>query len=94
VRARRLAALAAAIALLAQGAIASPRTQVHWVMGTWLRISASGDGAAAAMDDCFRDARLLDRTFSRWDPESELSRVHAADRRQPLVVSAATNSSG
>jgi FAD:protein FMN transferase len=53
-------------------------TQVHYVMGTYLRITADGDGAAAGMQACFQDVRRLDDVFSRWTPTSELSRLNAA----------------
>lgn len=72
-----VAALALLAALARSTTAAEPHTAVHWVMGTWLRIVASGDAAQAAMAACFADARLLDRTFSRWDPGSELSALHA-----------------
>src|SRR5262249_61740027 len=47
-------------------------------MGTYLRITADGDGAAAGMQACFQDVRRLDDVFSRWTPTSELSRLNAA----------------
>jgi len=70
----------AAAAALAAGArpAAAPFTEIHWVMGTFLRVTAEGPGARAAARACFDDARRLDRTFSRFDPASELTRVHAA----------------
>jgi thiamine biosynthesis lipoprotein len=56
---------------------AQPVTQIHYVMGTYLRITAEGRGARAAMRDCFTEARRLDAVFSRFDPSSELTRVNA-----------------
>lgn len=57
---------------------ATPMTQMHYVMGTYLRITADGAGAGGAMRRCFDDARRLDATFSRWDGWSELTRVNAS----------------
>jgi thiamine biosynthesis lipoprotein len=47
-------------------------------MGTFLRVSAEGAGAREAARACFADARRLDRTFSRFDSASELTRVNGA----------------
>jgi thiamine biosynthesis lipoprotein len=71
--------LVAVICLLWGSAVpaAQPTTQVHYVMGTYLRITAEGRGAPAAMRDCFAEARRLDAIFSRFDPSSELARVNA-----------------
>jgi thiamine biosynthesis lipoprotein len=65
-----------AICLVAGAAEAAPVTQIHWVMGTYLRVTAEGDGTPSALRACFADARRLDEVFSRFDPESELSRLH------------------
>jgi FAD:protein FMN transferase len=70
--------LAACLALLPRAGWAEPLTQVHYVMGTYLRITADGPGAAAGMTGCFRDVRRLDEVFSRWSATSELSRLNAA----------------
>jgi FAD:protein FMN transferase len=70
--------LAAALVLLPCVARALPDTQVHYVMGTYLRISADGGAAASGMQACFRDVRRLDDVFSRWSASSELSRLNAA----------------
>src|SRR5262249_56373103 len=59
----------------AAGAV--PQTQVHYVRGTYLRIPADGEGAAAGMTACFQEARRLEHVFSRFDATSELSRVNA-----------------
>ena len=56
---------------------ASASTQVHYVMGTLLRIVVDDDAPPAVFDGCFARARSLDRTFSRFDPASELVRVNA-----------------
>ena len=69
------------LTLLPLAAWAVPRTQqtqVHYVMGTYLRITADGDGAAAGMAACFREAARLEHVFSRFDGTSELSRLNAA----------------
>jgi thiamine biosynthesis lipoprotein len=65
-----------AFCLVGGVAQAAPVTQVHWVMGTYLRITAEGDELPAGLRACFADARRLDEVFSRFDPESELSRLH------------------
>ena len=67
----------AALVLLPCAARAAPQTQVHYVMGTYLRITADGGGAAAGMAACFQEARRLDDVFSRWSATSELSRLNA-----------------
>lgn len=74
-------ALAAIVALPAL-AVAASGTQVHYVMGTWLRIVAHGAPAAAAQADCFQEVRRLEHVFSRFDPTSELTRVNASAERQ------------
>jgi thiamine biosynthesis lipoprotein len=56
----------------------APVTEIHYVMGTYLRITADGAGAREAMRRCFTHARRLDGVFSRFDPASELARVHAS----------------
>jgi thiamine biosynthesis lipoprotein len=71
--ARRL--LAAVLTLLASTAAAT--TQVHYVMGTMLRVDVDGDVAPDVLGRCFATARELDRTFSRFDPASELVRLNA-----------------
>lgn len=67
-----------AILLLAIGGPAAATTQVHYVMGTYLRVTTDGDVAPQVFDACFVRARALDRTFSRFDPASELVRLNAA----------------
>jgi thiamine biosynthesis lipoprotein len=69
-------ALLAAL-LVATAAAATPITEIHYVMGTYLRIVADAQ-ARPAMRACFTEARRLDRVFSRFDPASELNRVNAA----------------
>ena len=66
----------AAAVLLATSAAAS--TQVHYVMGTFLRVDVDDDAPPAVFDECFARARALDRTFSRFDPTSELVRLNAS----------------
>ncbi len=70
--------LAVILAALPCAVRAEPLTQVHYVMGTYLRITAGGPGAAAGMTACFRDVRRLDEVFSRWSATSELARLNAA----------------
>jgi FAD:protein FMN transferase len=57
---------------------AAATTQVHYVMGTYLRVVTDDDVPAAALAGCFTDARTLDRTFSRFDAASELTRLNAS----------------
>jgi len=78
---RRWACLVA-LGLLAAPVRAATETQIHWVMGTYLRVTAEGDGAGPALRECFAEARRLDHVFSRFDPTSELSRLHER-RSQP-----------
>src|SRR5262249_7748720 len=70
--------MAMALVLLPCVARAVPDTQIHYVMGTYLRITAEGAGAAAGMQACFQEVRRLDDVFSRWTATSELSRLNAA----------------
>jgi thiamine biosynthesis lipoprotein len=74
----RLPLLTIVLVLQAGAGRAATLTQVHWVMGTYLRISADGQQAAPAVRACFTTARRLDGVFSRYDPGSELSRLSAA----------------
>jgi FAD:protein FMN transferase len=69
-------ALALATIFLASSAAAS--TQVHYVMGTFLRVVADDAAPPAVFDECFARARALDRTFSRFDQASELVRLNAS----------------
>jgi thiamine biosynthesis lipoprotein len=75
----------AVLAALPLTAAAAPRPEIHYVMGTYFRITADED-ARPAMRACFREARRLERVFSRFDPASELSRVHAGGSG-PVAVS-------
>jgi thiamine biosynthesis lipoprotein len=68
--------LVALLALVASTAAAT--TQVHYVMGTMLRVDVDDDVAPAVLAPCFAQARDLDRTFSRFDPTSELTRLNAS----------------
>lgn len=80
--------VATAVLLLVSTAPAAvPMTEIHYVMGTYLRISAEGEYAAPAMRACFADARRLDGIFSRFDLGSELVRVNAG-AGSPAAVSA------
>ncbi|HXJ34792.1 MAG TPA: FAD:protein FMN transferase [Candidatus Eisenbacteria bacterium] len=71
-------ALALVIGALAVVTGAQAATQVHYVMGAFLRVTVDDDVPARALDACFSDARALDRTFSRYDAGSELTRLNAA----------------
>jgi thiamine biosynthesis lipoprotein len=75
----RAAVLALVVLVSVAGsAAAEPIVELHYVMGTWFRISAEGEDARPAMRRCFQEARRLESVFSRFDPRSELSRVNAA----------------
>ena len=77
----RRAALALLLALpvTAWAATVTERhTELHYVMGTYYRITAEGPDVVPALRGCFQDARRLEEVYSRFDPESELSRVNAA----------------
>ena len=63
--------------LAAFASTASATTQVHYVMGTFLRVVVDDDVQPSVFDECFARARALDRTFSRFDPTSELVRLNA-----------------
>jgi thiamine biosynthesis lipoprotein len=67
---------AAALGLVAS-LVSVASAQIHYVMGTFLRVVVDDDVPPAAFDGCFARARALDRTFSRFDPTSELTRLHA-----------------
>jgi thiamine biosynthesis lipoprotein len=79
----------AAIALILVAsavAQAEPVTELHYVMGTYYRITAEGPDVVPVLRDCFQDARRLERVYSRFEADSELSRVNAA-AGTPQVVS-------
>src|SRR6185436_13752349 len=57
---------------------ASATTQMHYVMGTFLRVVVDDEVPPVVFDGCFARARELDRTFSRFDPASELVRLNAS----------------
>jgi len=71
-----------AVAMLAAALGATPSgatiTQVHYVMGTYLRVVVDDDVSHDAVQACFERARALDRTYSRFDPTSELARLNAS----------------
>jgi FAD:protein FMN transferase len=78
----------AVLTLLSRAAAGETVTEVHYVMGTYLRITAEDADAAAAraaLRRCFATARRLDEQFSRFDPHSELSQVNATADREPSV---------
>lgn len=70
--------LLAVLALAPGAAGAASTTQVHYVMGTYFRITAEGGGAERGATACFQEARRLDDVFSRWKVASELSRLNAS----------------
>ncbi len=70
------------LTILATAAPASAAlvTEVHYVMGTYFRITVDAPDPARArlaMRECFRLTRRLEEQFSRFDPASELSRLNA-----------------
>lgn len=74
--------------LVAQPATAAV-TEIHYVMGTYLRITvdrADGGEVRAAMRRCFATARDLDDRFSRFQEESELSQLNR-NPANPVTVS-------
>ena len=88
---RPAALLLVAVLGAARPVAAAAVTEVHYVMGTYLRITAEGVDEAstrAALQSCFATARELDARFSRYDTHSELSRLNAhADDGAPATVS-------
>jgi FAD:protein FMN transferase len=76
------AVLLAAAMLMPTLAAAAPATEIHYVMGTYMRITAYGTDVLPAMRRCFGEARRLEGVFSRFDPGSELSRVNAGTLRE------------
>ena len=66
-----------AVLLLVARPAGAAVTEVHYVMGTYFRITAEGDPSHTAMRGCFQDARRLEETFSRFLASSELARVNA-----------------
>lgn len=66
-------------------------TEVHYVMGTYFRITADASDvvrARRAMRECFGLTRRLEEQFSRFDPTSELSRLNAtAGSAERVVIS-------
>jgi thiamine biosynthesis lipoprotein len=85
---RAAAWLVATVLTRALAVQALPVTEVHYVMGTYFRITAHhGDQSVArtAMRRCFTTARQLEARFSRVDPDSELSRLNANARQAGAV---------
>ena len=78
------AAFVSAVAL-ASIARAEPVTEVHYVMGTYYRITAEGADVVPVLRGCFQDARRLEQVYSRFDADSELSRVNATAGTPRLV---------
>jgi len=71
---------------LAGAARAEPVTEVHYVMGTYYRITAEGQDVVPVLRSCFQDARRLEQVYSRFDAGSELSDINAT-AGGPRVVS-------
>ena len=65
------------VLLVPAPAWAAPATEVHYVMGTYFRITVD-EALRPAARGCFQEARRLEAVFSRFDPASELVRVNAA----------------
>jgi len=77
-------------ALAAGPAAAAPVTEVHYTMGTYFSIRIDGVAdtpARAAMRRCFTEARRLEAVFSRFDRDSELSRLNADGTSARVTVS-------
>ena len=76
----------------AQRASAAPITEIHYVMGTYLRLTVAHDDEAAArraMRRCSTWVRHLEEVFSRFDGRSELSQLNAVPVGDaPVTVSA------
>ncbi len=65
-------------------------TEVHYVMGTYFSITAEHGApvsARAAMRQCFQRARALESHFSRYDPDSELNHLNAAESPSVAISS-------
>ena len=71
------AAVVAGVFLLIVSPAARATTQVHYVMGTFLRVTVDDVAESGVFAECFTRARVLDRTFSRFDAGSELERLNA-----------------
>lgn len=85
----RAALLLSAGLATAQPVAAVTVTEVHYVMGTYFRITAEGvdePGTRATLHGCFATARALDARFSRFDAHSELSQLNA-DAGSAVTVS-------
>ena len=78
--------------IAAQRTGATPITEIHYVMGTYLRVTVDHDdetAARSAMRRCAVGARHLEEVFSRFDGRSELSRLNATPVGDgPVTVSA------
>ncbi|MFA6170195.1 MAG: FAD:protein FMN transferase [Candidatus Margulisiibacteriota bacterium] len=72
------------ILILGLGYLLLPNEKTVVVMGTTLRVK--GDGARLAIDEVKR----LDRLFSRFEPESDISKVNRAAGNGPVVVAKET----
>lgn len=71
-------ALVLALVFATWSAAAHATTQMHYVMGTLLRVVVDDEVDLARFDACFDRARALDRMLSRFDPASELVRLNDA----------------
>ena len=85
-------ALVALLGLVPHGLRAGTVTEIHYVMGTYFRVTAEDPDPArarAAMRACFAIARAVDQRFSRFDSTSELSWLNSSSTEpQPTVLSA------
>jgi hypothetical protein len=64
------AALVLGAVLLAPWPARGAVTEIHYVMGTYFRITAEDADARPALRRCFTEARRLERVFSRFDPRA------------------------
>ena len=75
----------------ASHAAAAAVTEVHYVMGTYFRITVEGgddEHVRAVLRGCFSAARESDARFTRFEARSELSRLNAgADDARPVALS-------
>lgn len=80
----------AALGFRAGAAPAAPVSEVHYTMGTYFSIRTEGmpeAPARAAMRQCFTEARRLEGIFSRFDRDSELSRLNADNQARRARLS-------
>jgi thiamine biosynthesis lipoprotein len=88
---KRVMLLLIAVLGAARPVAAAAVTEVHYVMGTYFRITVEGEDeehARAALQRCFTTTHDLDARFSRFDAHSELSQLNwSAEQGRPVTVS-------